>query len=102
MGSFPLFSVQTEATLLTVNHGGEVGNGGGGEGHGCCFCNGLISSKSQANYPLLQLWWILLVTVRELLIKSLLSGDELLAYALIFYFFHGSTTGCKCTINAVI
>lgn len=30
MGSFSLFfALQTEATLLTVNHGGEVGSGGG-------------------------------------------------------------------------
>lgn len=34
MGSFSLFSSQTEATLLAVNHGGEVGKGGGGGGEG--------------------------------------------------------------------
>lgn len=27
---FSFFSLQTEAMLLTVNHGGEVGGGGGG------------------------------------------------------------------------
>lgn len=76
-----LFSFFPSANRGNVIHGkswrGSRRRGGGG---GCCFCNGLISSQSQTNYPLLQLWWILLVTVRELLIKTLLSRDELLAY----------------------